>query len=170
MSCALTYYVKKIELSVEFYKKSLHARVINKNENSAYSYAAKEDCFIKLEEENEEKPTLFGNCKRCNKELPKYKLKYDDFHIDEAVCRDCCGWRNCEICNRKFDIDSLYIDEDNYNVCKKCYDYKMYPCKKCEYLFYSYDLNYQRNNVYFCDFCEEQSMIEEENQEMDYDS
>ena len=109
-------------------------------------------------------------CRRCRRKFHYTKLKIDDEYLEELVCRDCAGYRNCEKCCKKFDIRRLVIDKDNYFVCRNCEDRELKQCCRCKGIFLEYDLNYVLNGNYACDMCEE--IIENEFWEEveDYDS
>ena len=105
--------------------------------------------------ENKSDEDMMEPCRRSRKMFYHNQLKFDDEYLEEAVCRDCAGFRNCEKCTKKFDIRRLVIDKDNYFVCRGCEDRELKQCCKCRGIFLEYELNYVLNGKYACDICEE---------------
>lgn len=158
----ILFYVKDLSYSLDYYMINLECVIIRKNQTKCYMFSKKENAYVTLEEKDSiEQDLRHENCERCLDILPFYKLKYDDPYTQELVCKNCAGFRNCEICNKKRNIDSLVLNDDNYLVCKKCYQFDRHQCKRCCRIYYIYDLNYQANNEYSCDHCFEKENKEE---------
>jgi hypothetical protein len=119
--------------------------------------------------ENKSEDNELEPCRRCRKTFYYYQLKYDDEYLEEPVCRDCAGFRNCEKCGKKCDIKCLLIDKDNYFVCRGCEDREIKPCCRCKGIFLDYELNYVLNGNYACDTCEDIMEKEFLEQGEDYD-
>ena len=93
-------------------------------------------------------------CVRCRIVLPWYSLKYDDNYVQELVCRDCNGYRKCEFCDVKCEVNELILDKDNNLVCKFCDEHERMQCFRCKSSYYTFDLNYVCNGNYACEDCE----------------
>lgn len=158
----LTYYVKEIDPSVEFYKKSLKCNIISKDESTARLYSHNGECFITLQKHEIDDYVKTIPCARCRNPFPDYKLKYDDEYLEELVCKECAGIRKCEKCYKPCYVEKLVLGEDNYLVCKKCYDFDFIPCRRCNRYYYSFEVNYEINNKYLCNHCEIRVQKEEE--------